>query len=231
MADKELKDWCKTCNVEPPAMKFKCPECEHNPDKEQIKDSLKNQDKNFNKNSTQENNQIIIDGVDVSGCKYYLHNIHKSCGVGLVDCKGKDCIFKQLARKTQECEELKEKYLNLKEQNGSFIVQLNTVNERLDQLKAENEELKEKNAKLEKKLELIPCANEALQIGYTAYKKQTEYLLGKSDRYRKALEEIEEYIKKYECDNCEDFAFGCGDCGTPRDILDIINKAKGSNNE
>lgn len=36
MADKELKDWCKTCNVEPPAMKFKCPECEHNPDKEPI---------------------------------------------------------------------------------------------------------------------------------------------------------------------------------------------------
>ena len=49
----------------------------------------------------------------------------------------------------------------------------------------------------------------------------------KADRYCKALEEIEEYIKKYECDNCEDYVFGCGDCGTPRDILDIINKAKG----
>ena len=32
MTDKELKDWCKTCSLEPPAMKFKCPECEHNPD-------------------------------------------------------------------------------------------------------------------------------------------------------------------------------------------------------
>ena len=51
--------------------------------------------------------QIIIDGVDVSGCKYYLCNTHKNCGVGLVDCEGKDCMFKQLARKTQECEELK----------------------------------------------------------------------------------------------------------------------------
>ena len=49
--------------------------------------------------------QIIIDGVDVDGCKYYLRNPHKSCGVGLVDCEGKDCMFKQLARKTQECEE------------------------------------------------------------------------------------------------------------------------------
>ena len=30
-------------------------------DKEQIKDSLKNQDKNFNKNSTHEKEQIMID--------------------------------------------------------------------------------------------------------------------------------------------------------------------------
>lgn len=52
MADKELKDWCKTCDVEPPAMKFKCPECEHNPDKE----------------------QIIIHGCNVSNCKYYMEN-------------------------------------------------------------------------------------------------------------------------------------------------------------
>lgn len=61
MADKELKDWCKTCNVEPPAMRFKCPECEHNPDKEQIKDLLKNHSQNFSENSTQEKEIIIID--------------------------------------------------------------------------------------------------------------------------------------------------------------------------
>lgn len=51
------------------------------------------------------------------------------------------------------------------------------------------------------------------------------------DRYRKALDEIEKYIKKYECDNCEDYVFGCGDCGTPRDILDILNKATDRKNE
>lgn len=49
----------------------------------------------------------------------------------------------------------------------------------------------------------------------------------KQDCYRRALEDIEEYIKKYECDNCENFTFGCGDCGAPRDIIDIINSAKG----
>ena len=49
--------------------------------------------------------------------------------------------------------------------------------------------------------------------------------------YEKALEEIEEHIKKYECDNCENFTFECGDCGTPRDILDILNKATDRKNE
>lgn len=34
MTDKDIKDYCKNCDVEPPAMRFKCPECEHNPDKE-----------------------------------------------------------------------------------------------------------------------------------------------------------------------------------------------------
>lgn len=64
--------------------------------------------------------QIIIDGVDVKGCKYYLHNSHKSCGEGLVDCEGKDCLFKRLARKTQECEELKEENKRLIGEMGSL---------------------------------------------------------------------------------------------------------------
>lgn len=34
MTDKDEKDYCKNCSVEPPAMRFKCPECEHNPNKE-----------------------------------------------------------------------------------------------------------------------------------------------------------------------------------------------------
>lgn len=28
MTDKDIKDYCKNCSVEPPAMRFKCPECE-----------------------------------------------------------------------------------------------------------------------------------------------------------------------------------------------------------
>ena len=86
MTDKELKDWCKTCNVEPPAMRFKCPECEHNPDKE----------------------QIMINGVDVNRCIDFNKRDKVSCYHILYDkCnENPNCYFKQLARKTAECEEL-----------------------------------------------------------------------------------------------------------------------------
>ena len=84
------KDHCSNCDVEPPAMKFKCPECEHNPDKE----------------------QIIIDGVDVSGCEAYSKHREGYCGWH-TPCEGDSCSYKldwaldQLKRKEQECEELK----------------------------------------------------------------------------------------------------------------------------
>lgn len=89
MVDKELKDWCETCNIEPPAMKFNCPECEHNPDKE----------------------QIIIDGIE---CKNYNNGTcqegYRSCSVAnIISCDPQnircdfyiDRIEEQLARKTQ----------------------------------------------------------------------------------------------------------------------------------
>ena len=101
MTDKELKDWCKTCNVEPPAMRFKCPECEHNPDKE----------------------QIMINGVDVGGCRFYQIKANKLypkaqyCGsMRNIFCEDNpNCYFKQLARKTQECEELKKQLMQKSE--------------------------------------------------------------------------------------------------------------------
>ena len=137
--------------------------------------------------------QIMINGVDVSGCEYLTYELEEDgeyywfCKIsptgGPDECEyNPECFYKrvlkQLARKTQEYEDLKER------------------------LERTEEDLK---------YQCVDCMNV------------------KSDRYRKALEEIEEYIKKYECDNCEDYVFGCGDCGTPRDILDIINKAKGEN--
>lgn len=66
--------------------------------------------------------QIMIDGVNVSGCRHLKNDgikkpicrsggciaIYKSC----LCAKNTDCDYKQLARKTQECEELKKQHEN-----------------------------------------------------------------------------------------------------------------------
>lgn len=224
MTDKELKDWCKTCNVEPPAMRFKCPECEHNPDKE----------------------QIIIDGVDVSGCDELWLNFEKNYDSKCIRfkdvysqcsyCKDNpNCEYKQLQKekfenlnnrqivesaenliyenselyknlkeKEQECEQIKEKYeaLKLENQEGYEIVA---------ELKHECEELKRK---VELMMDCPDC---------------------KVDEYKKALEEIEGLVKNF-CKDCDDYE----DCNWDKEgcyyslipnLKDIINKAKGSNNE
>lgn len=66
--------------------------------------------------------QIIIDGIDVSKCKYIdIENFEKPichCITQRNECKmpceyNKDCYYKQLARKEQECEELKNAYTRL----------------------------------------------------------------------------------------------------------------------
>ena len=105
MTNKDIKDYCKNCDVEPPAMRFKCPECEHNP----------NNENNFAKDiNAPHKEQIIING---KGCRYKTYDAECSLtgdhyGDNLSPCKfidEKSCYFKQLARKEQECEELKRK--------------------------------------------------------------------------------------------------------------------------
>lgn len=56
--------------------------------------------------------RIIIDGVDVSECEQitYKKSLNPMCGNTWFCCYGREnCYFKQLARKTTECEELKER--------------------------------------------------------------------------------------------------------------------------
>ena len=86
--------------------------------------------------------QIIIDNVDVSGCRFYSEKLSTMKGTGSISvtkcngfcthnirglddsscydihieyakCKNNNCYYKQLKRKEQECEELKEKINNL----------------------------------------------------------------------------------------------------------------------
>lgn len=72
--------------------------------------------------------QIIIDSVDVSKCKHFpllMYKDHPKWTVchewGSGECRKRpDCYFKQLARKTQECEELKEQ-LKIKDNENSNL--------------------------------------------------------------------------------------------------------------
>lgn len=158
--------------------------------------------------------QIMIDGVDVKNCK----GIDLSLSP-LVKCKSlkfktsdggiagiwcsdhTNCYFKQLARKTQECEQLQEKYeaLRLENQEGYEIVA--ELKQKCEELKGKYEEIKEDRYNLNMEM-------------YTL------------DRYRKALEEIEEYCDK-QIAVTGDLPFKT----TESDILDIINKAKDGKNE
>ena len=83
--------------------------------------------------------QIIIDGVDVSGCSW-----HTQGATGMIcadwhisnDCsKNPNCYYKQLKAKEQECEGLGQAYLETNE-----LLQEKT--KECTNLKAENEELK-----------------------------------------------------------------------------------------
>ena len=67
---------------------------------------------NLRKQVTMTDKQIIIDGVDVSGCENYGETMAKTHNCTLYDeylrpCKGTNCYYKNWKRKEQECEELK----------------------------------------------------------------------------------------------------------------------------
>ena len=179
--------------------------------------SLKNQDKNFNENFTQEKEQIMIDGVDVNKCESHCSDNYNTPNMcynditrGYRHCNPKEnqCDFyitsieEQLARKTQECEELKESVDKIK----NYV-----KNQMFD----------------------VDCKNWFDRFIYT-FEDWKKSICEANDRYHKALEEIEKelkediYCESQEC-GCDDFE-ECLKC-TKEHILDIINKAKGNNHE
>ena len=123
-------------------------------------------------------------------------------------------IEKYLARKTQECESLKQEIEILQ---NNYDTATRDCNEEIARLEQECEELEK----------LVQQAQEA-PICFKC--EQEPCIRQERDRYRKALDEIEEelkediYCESQEC-GCDDFE-ECLKC-TKEHILDIINKAKG----
>ena len=160
-------------------------------EKEQINDSLKNSDKNFNENFTHDKEQIIIDGCNVSGCENYRPKDRFTCYPYICNCHQKpDCYFKQLARKTQECKELKKIINGAKNSNldlKSFLVGEAVQNEyeqQLDQLKKTSEELQKENKELKKQHQ----ADKGL---ITSMGKMNYQLLQEYDKLKTTLAELE----------------------------------------
>ena len=172
--------------------------------------------------------QIIIDGVDVSKCPNHyngwsaLHRDHRpmcECGYDR-ECKPKDfecshyvkCLEKQLKRKEQECEELKEKYKWYDHYKEQALYNKNLCNEKseqLDRLKAENKRLQKEREK---------AKNYNLEYGQLLIK-----ATNKNNKLSKTLTEIKEIAEPYQkeidkiCGNCRRYD-GCHAC-----CMDTLN--------
>ena len=92
--------------------------------------------------------QIIIDGVDVIGCEYFLKYGH-SCDLmhpfGFCS-QTSNCHYKQLKRKEQECERLKEEikhYKQIAQYHGNLSVKYTNKSAKLKQTLAEIKEIAE----------------------------------------------------------------------------------------
>ena len=141
--------------------------------------------------------QIIIDGVDVSGCGFYDDRCGY-CDACKDDIDGNsytkcmyedDCYYKQLKRKEQECDELKkiiDEAKNSKLDLKSFLVGEAVQNEyeqQLDQLKAENEAYK-------KMLE-----DEDVQLALTEVRTGERHLwFNKAEKYKQVLTDIKNIV-------------------------------------
>lgn len=88
--------------------------------------------------------QIIIDGVNVGECKHYerhsFYDCNETCedngAIVCTNCEDNpDCYFKQLARKTQECEGLKDFARRAENQREIYYKEFLRTNSALEEIK------------------------------------------------------------------------------------------------
>ena len=94
-------------------------------------------------------NKLIIDGVDVSKCEHLYRGIDCLAHIDFSECcegynpsygycPNTDCYYKQLARKEQECEELKEDIERWKSNFNGKVSAIEELLQQLDQFKVKN---------------------------------------------------------------------------------------------
>lgn len=176
--------------------------------------------------------RVIIDGVNVLSCKYYLFRdkegiaSNRSCGIGLTACKGKNCDFKEIAHLKRENKEkidiieqiIKFKINQLKANclyNDLTGIELSA---KVVELEQENKELKEEIQFHNKENSNLLAERNAAQIGYDEIREVRE-------RYRSALEEIRKIINGHAspsaCEYWGSYKNACEPCA-----LRILNQVE-----
>lgn len=166
--------------------------------------------------------EIIINGIDVSGCGYY-YEIDGQCNIFGMGKSGEDtfcryctdnpnCYYKKLKQLEQENAELKA-YMDVNEDFKTAW----------EELKAENERLKEENYQLQKDcqicenfIDFIPC-KPIRDMDYDLQK-----VISQRDKYYQTLQEIEDIAMGIMDDDIEEGSA----YSDARQILDLITKAE-----
>lgn len=183
--------------------------------------------------------QMIVDGVNVSGCKFF-NDITESYYCFGIPCKDRpNCYYKQLARKTQECKELKEEISKLQLNEYHYKNELKKYKKGIHKyrnlLKYEINDLRLSRREFLKTVKRYPkFEKDNIKLALDTFNKKLE-LIDNPSRYRKALEEIEKVINNILNSCLGRNTVGCRPahnvCGDLINILDIINNAKGEGNE
>ena len=139
--------------------------------------------------------QIIVDGVDVSGCEWYSSTYFKPCD----GCKNTpNCYYKQLQREKQNSQEARD--TAIKEFNRAE--ELKTLLKRLEQ---ENKELKEKNKNIKahkdflfKENDKLMRNNSIIRMALNEIKDITTNALSKQRPYKEDFIDIQDIINNAE---------------------------------
>lgn len=117
--------------------------------------------------------------------------------------------------------------IELKEHNEHLLDRLNSTMESLHRIKIREalyqSTLQNLKNDLRKFYERIPITP------HSSCSEYREKFYSQDSKYKQALNNIKDYIYKQHCENCEKDRGRCIGCKTPKDILDIINKAKDGN--
>lgn len=161
--------------------------------------------------------QIIIDGVDVSGCSAYENGL---CLIHKDKCNAR-CdyasyyLYEQLARKTAECELLETQLESYHIGEAKFVQRNQELEQECEQIKEKYEALKLEN---EEGYEIVAELKQECEELKRKVKLMMDCLDCKVDEYKEALDEIEEICRQLLDD---DYIRSVAES-----LIDIIDNAK-----